>query len=389
LDDEFANLIDAYFDKQAFVPVDTVGSTIAVTIDFDLVSVVGFEDDTGSAIISGYLTVKWTEERFTIVADDIDVSVSASSIWTPPLLIVNSLSSAAIVGSDDDVVKFNLNTAQVIWKPRIYTKVTCDSNAFFPFDMQECSIQISSLNLEDTEMTVAVTKSTIGTTLYVGNSLWELKKSSATSYSVQSHPYADFKLTLQRKAQYITLIIVTTTVVTSIVHLFVLLLPQDTDRVKYSITSMLGVLVVLLWVISYVPLNARPVSIIVYYLFIEFLLNVVVLVIAINIFRVSTCRTDSCFENLVPVKKAQVNSGKDDVIRPEMTQSSAATRDVRVSSITSAWDDDEVFEEPTNKTDTTDRSKQIIPPIYMFLLFTSLHILFTIAFFVSLGINLD
>ncbi|XP_045211077.2 neuronal acetylcholine receptor subunit non-alpha-3-like [Mercenaria mercenaria] len=401
IDDEITTLFDGYFEKQAIVPLQTVGSTMAVTVDFDLVSIVDFDDDSGSTTVAGYLTVTWTEERYTTIADDVDVTVQTSAIWTPPLLILNSMSSGAVIGSNDDIAKFNLNTAQVIWKTWIHTKVTCDSSSFFPFDQHECSLKISSLSLDNTEMTITAADDTIGTASFVEKSQWKLKTTSVASYIVASYPYVEYKLTIQRKSQYLTLIIICPVITISLVHLFVFFIPQrqSNERSNYSIVSVIGVLVTLLWAMTYIPLNASPVSIIVYYLLTEFLINVAVMIVAVTLtdkFQGRKCCTNSMFfGNLVPERKSEKVSNKDDLsIRSEPGHDIATAREVRVSSVATAWEND-VFDEQPNTQDKSSEEQgdakvnHARASVAVFLVFLCLHFCFTIAFFVPLGLNVE
>lgn len=406
IDTQYAEISDIYFDKSKTIPVDIVGSTMAVTLDLDLVSIVQFDDDTGYVTMSGYLTITWTEERYTRVADAIDITVPATAIWKPPISIVNTVLSTSRVGSDDDVMTFSLDTAQVVWKPWVYTKVSCDSNSLFPFDTHVCSIQFSSLDLDSSEMTLVAASSSIGTNSYHESSIWNLTKSSATSSSVNSHSYVEYKVTIERKSQLLAFLVICPLLIMGLLHLFAFFLPNEAgQRSNYSIMNMIGVIVILLWAMTYMPSNIMPDSIIMYYMCAELLLNAAVTFVAVVLLGKFE-RCDSCSwisESLVPKNKSSMRS-KDSgsgrgSVAPIRDTNPETTRNVRISSIATAWDDgDDAFDDYQDEIDEHPRASNTagvgdavaccsISAVLVFVFFLALHICVATAFFVYLALH--
>lgn len=397
LDSEVANILDGYYDLQSILPVQTVGTPLAVTVDFDLVSIVYFDDDSSHVTIAGYLTLVWTEERYTRVTDNIDVGVLASTIWTPPVSVVNSMMSTATVGSKDDIAIFNLNTGRVVWKPWVYTKVACDSNSFFPFDKHECSVKVSSIISGSTDMTLAVADDSVGTQWLEQHNSWKVVSTSATGYTIDSTPYVVYKFKIQRRPSFLTLILVCPFLVISILHLFVFLIPEKTDqRSILCVLSMIGILISLLWTVSYIPAGTTPISIIVFYLFTEFLLDFAVVVVAI-VFRDSmqnVCNRPFCDDLVTGRKSKKVSNKNVSGLGPQVSDQTQQTTQNTVGtySVATAWDDDassEYTTEIVSENTTVDKSQTRQKSVSTFLFFLVLHLFFSIAFLISLGLNVE
>lgn len=274
LDAEVATIVDNYFDKQSTIPIQTVGSTLSVTVDFDLVSLVNVNDVSRHLTLSGYLTVMWTEERYTTITDNINVGLSASTIWTPPLVVINAASQYMKVGSDDDVVKFNLNSASVEWKPWIYVTVPCDSNQFYPFDEYTCSLKISSFDYEESELRLEPAGTDVCTEDFKESDLWQLKETSTRNLTNDVYSVVEFKVTIQRRSSFTVPVVVISMSLVTFLHLFVSLLPQDSHQcLQFSVISALVVIITIIWITSYIPVITSPVPILVYYILSELFLN--------------------------------------------------------------------------------------------------------------------
>ncbi|XP_060590658.1 neuronal acetylcholine receptor subunit alpha-3-like, partial [Ruditapes philippinarum] len=130
-------------------------STIA-KIGYNLLAINDVDIDEQSFSCTGWLTVLWEDERLVwnpIVYDDTEyIHALETEIWKPEILISNEHQNVGLVSDDHLIYRIRYN-GKVAWEPVLSTKVDCSVDAtYFPFDNQECSIEVTSWGLPDKEM---------------------------------------------------------------------------------------------------------------------------------------------------------------------------------------------------------------------------------------------
>lgn len=309
-------------------------------------------------------------------------------------MITNSAARLAVTGSSDDVMKFNLNTGQVVRMSWLYTTVPCESNKQFPFDVHGCVIQISALNHDNTEITLTAAGKEVHTGYYKANDAWELRETSAQSLSIGSKSLVEFKLIIKRKPALLVMVLVIPTFLVTAIHLIVFLLPRVSQQgPTYSVVSVLVVNVTFIWLVTIIPSNASPVSAVMYYMFSELILNTSVVFVSV-VFRNSLTGKCSCFETLVPKRT-----------KPKVTDENTHTKDgivdrthdIRESKTTTAWDDDDtevpvstvIQRKGSNPADAGELDDKHSMPasVMIFCFYSVLHVCLTAAFFLALGLS--
>ncbi|KAH3872178.1 hypothetical protein DPMN_035393 [Dreissena polymorpha] len=289
LDDAVGDVFEAYTEKTTVLPVQAVGDKIDVDVGMHITSIVDVDSDSGTVTLTGYFTITWIEERLTPIADDVSVLFSGSLVWFPPLRIANSASANSLLASESEKVKLNLKTHKATWRPFFYTTVGCTGGKFFPFEEFGCALHIETPDHDVTELDLNATAYTIATDRYTENWEWLLASTSVTRHVKDTVARLDFALTIRRSSVYYASVIILPVVLISFLHSFVFVSSTRLDvRLNFSMKCFIGMLITTLFVLSEIPKSSSPVSIVIYFLFAELVLNAVATTLVILINRKST-----------------------------------------------------------------------------------------------------
>lgn len=388
IDSELTSIIDDYYEKTSVIPLQNVGDVMNVTMAMNLISVVAMETNGAYFTMFGYLTVVWVEDRHTPIADDLWISVPATSVWVPRMSVINSATPAYKMISDKDVVNFHLQTNTVVWKPYTLATVGCAANAYFPFDVHTCEIKITSNEYDVDSMKLLINSSEVDTTDYVENNEWKIESTSVERDIVDSKSFVQFTITIRRGSAFYATLILSPVVMIGLLHLFVYFVPRrGSVRLEFSSKCVLMNVVVLLVTQTMIPPSNYPPSIVVYYLVAELLINVTM---TVSVILSKTCARDSnCCWSSSPNR---ISPGQ----KPGQHRNHEANSHGRLSNeVMSVWDDDETRQDVSggcaddvNLKETGDDCKIANSDIFMFVTFLIIHALATIGFFVPMGLNL-
>ena len=289
LDNELANLVDSYFERQSVIPVQSVTSAITVTAEFSLTAIKSINVEVGQIEISGYLTLTWADERFTPIAEDISVMVPSSKIWTPDVTLVNAVTSASDPSTYADV-KFNMNTAEMVWKRWVYPTGVCKmDNYYFPFESHECTFRYGSLGYGSDRLVLSASSSTLDLSGFTENSEWSLEETSSSSYVENSLSYLQLTVKLKRKSTYTAGKILLPTILVALISTCTFLAPlTHSDRALFSVISVLLTFSLFLYNSALIPASSLSVPLMMYFLFAELIFSAIVTLLAIISVRIGS-----------------------------------------------------------------------------------------------------
>ena len=420
VDNAVTTAVDNYFDKQAVIPLQTITDTMTIDVAMNLVSINNFDDNNERIEVAAFLTLTWTEERIPRTASALSSSLEASKLWVPSLTLINCAcsSSDSFISAGSTLVKVDFNTGVIVWKPWFYGTVICEPNMkYFPFDDHECLIKFSPTDHTSSEILLAVTSANINKDYYSKSNEWTIQDTSARSYQLNSKSIVEFKMTLRRNPRYLILIILVPIISISILNVFVFHVPaRSNQRLFFSVTNLLGIVLLFALVTFYIPNAAVSMSIILFYVFVEILINVILVVVVILSERLHIdmqfCRgkmihshTDRASRSVSPRSIRRIQ------IEPKMTQ---ARNTLSVHDDTgetgpppSAWDDEDLNDAKSNDTNNTDkdnganvldestgptasiRSSTTLLSFdsLCFIVFLVLHVVSSLVFILPLGLN--
>ena len=286
LDGLVSDLKDAYFDKQSIIPKENL-TLMNVDAEFSLTAFKTVDVEVGQIAISGYLTLKWTDERFTSYttnpeAEDISVMLPSDSIWTPDMTLLNAVSSASdttlasssstATSSNSAVdLEFNFKTARVTWRRWVFPTGVCKmDNYYFPFEIHDCTFRYGSLGYTSDKLAMTTASSSLDLSDFTENSDWSLEETSSSTYVENSHSYFEVLLKLKRKSSYIAMRILLPTILFAVLSVCSFLTPVGhSNRTIFSGIILLIALLLFLYNSTLVPASSISIPLLITFLFFE------------------------------------------------------------------------------------------------------------------------
>lgn len=286
----YADILDNFFDAAALRPVSDSDHTLSVTVDWNLVSIIDFDETNGYLEVSGYLSFQWTADSLPTGTNDINILAQEIKMWRPPVILVNSLNGFELVGYDSAVqVRVNTITRACEWRPWVVARVACKADVqYYPYDQQECVLHFSVWGYPTSEMTLQIGNTgEWGTEYFEENGEWEISETSAYSSIIQDSSTASFKIKLARQPLYYVINIIAPVVLLGFVNVFTFLLPIDSgERVGFSVTCFLSYVVLLNVVMGLLPSTASPLSYLSYYTFVMMMFSASMSIMTIVTIRI-------------------------------------------------------------------------------------------------------
>ncbi|KAH3828980.1 acetylcholine receptor subunit alpha-1-B-like [Dreissena polymorpha] len=298
---EYVSLYDAYSHASSpdsstyhtIVPRSDATVPLPVSVSFELFSIGGFDAVDGALNLIGSLNMSWKDETGNFPKSkkhEVDtVIVDYSKVWTPVIVMVNSADSVSRVGDSTYKVRFNLQTAQVNWKPRMIAKAACEPDmTYFPFDQQNCELSFTTWFQNRSILTLTLGSSEWNLDNYDVNGVWEIEETTAEISEVGGYDYAKFTIKFNRNPMYFVINLVFPVLLLSLLSGFVFILPAASgERVGFGITCFLSFMVLLQTIMIYMPQTSSPMSLFCYYVILMLLFSGFLSIVTILLLKVS------------------------------------------------------------------------------------------------------
>lgn len=167
-------------------------ATTTVKLGFNLLAINDVDLDSQSFQCTGWFTMLWTDDRLSwnpsIYDDTLYIHALETEVWKPEVLMSNSEDVGLI--SDDHLVYRINHDGLVEWEPLISTKMYCNlDSTYFPFDSQECSIELTSWGLPDNELKFDLLWDTVQTAEYRESTTWDFISSNVSKSTIFEDVY--------------------------------------------------------------------------------------------------------------------------------------------------------------------------------------------------------
>jgi hypothetical protein len=148
----------------------------------------------------------------------------------------------------------------VTWKPADTFGISCEADVSkYPFDEQTCNFPIVPWNYLPRELTILPLADHVNMDRYVPHNVWEIKGTAVWKPYVEQQEVLVFKFNLKRNSGFYLLNLILPICVLGILNLFVFLLPPESgERVGYSMTVLLSIVVFLTITSSSLPGTSEP-----------------------------------------------------------------------------------------------------------------------------------
>ncbi|KAK3096210.1 hypothetical protein FSP39_024500 [Pinctada imbricata] len=255
-------------------PPENNSEVLYVNCSFFIMSIKDYDDISGVLSVTGGVMMRWQDPRLTWnPADfsDIDnVLVKRSKIWTPDLYVINPANNFGSLGDDKYLVRFfssGLSTLGI----GDDIKTLCPSDmAYFPFDVQSCSVRVAPWTYFSTEIRLLPMLNTIDLTYFSPNNMWDIDSTSAERFglSAEYNGMVSFTVRLRRKPLYFVISMMAPIFLLALLNPFVFLLPVESgERISFSVTIFLSFAVFMTLLSDNLPKSSTPLPIICYFLF--------------------------------------------------------------------------------------------------------------------------
>lgn len=159
---------------------------VAIDISVSLQQIVSLEEKQQIMTSSSFISQKWTDERLSWTPNSTNnfirvVMLSASDLWTPDIMILNSADSDGYLSiSDQSLASVNYRGQVFLSLPVLAVQTRCRLYLRkFPFDEQTCTINLTSWGQGANRVFLTKANNTIvDTSLYSEHPIWTLNKAN-------------------------------------------------------------------------------------------------------------------------------------------------------------------------------------------------------------------
>ena len=279
-------------------PVAQTTDTLNVMISWNIVSINDFDESNGYIEIGGFFTMSWLAAGY---PDTSSYGVGAdtilySKIWTPPLMILNSLTYGEEIGHQAQTrVRYNFNNKACLWTPWLITRIGCSPNVqYYPYDKQSCKMRVSVWGYESSEVNLTIGDTAWTFDYFEENGEWMIDSTSVSYAEVEKVAIMTFTIDITRRPTYYLIILVFPVILLGVLNSCSFLLPTASgERIGYSVTCFLSYVVLLNMIMDFLPTSASPMSYLSYYTFIMMVFSgsvILVTILTISIYHKQEAR---------------------------------------------------------------------------------------------------
>jgi nicotinic acetylcholine receptor len=256
-----------------------------------------YDEVTGVLSVVGSILTDWFDHRLTWTPADYGgvsyVIVPPRFVWRPCLVLANPANALKQIGTDVATVRVH-SDGTMQWKPGDIMKTICPADVtYYPFDVQICQIKISAYGLYHYEINFHSDMDEIFRPTFTEHGEWELMSTKAEALVENSISRCYFTLHLYRRSTYFVVNLLWPVIFLGLLNNMVFLIPPGSgERISYSVTVLLAIIVFLSSLADSLPKTSLPMSLLSYYLLANTALSVYICLSSILIVR-SSHRTDS------------------------------------------------------------------------------------------------
>lgn len=283
-----ADLLTGY-DKNIRPPMDQ--SVVVISSTFNLVSIRDFNEVTGKFSVTGAYIGTWIDDRLRWDPSNYNgvqsTVIAHTYVWTPSIFLANVYEAVKKIGHDFVTVRLYPN-GLVVWTPPDLLTTTCSVDVTnFPFDKQNCSLEIVSFGVLPSEVLLNASTKTAMAPYYSEHGTWELTGTALDSYAFDTGSMFSVHIYIKRRPLFFLVNIIFPVLFLTLLNSFVFLLPVEAgERMSYAITVLLAIAVFMTVISSYLPNTSQTMSRLCYFLVGDLVLSSVICILAIFQMRI-------------------------------------------------------------------------------------------------------
>lgn len=279
-------------------PMLNVSEPVNIYLKLYLMSIDNIDERKQSFSVRAFMEIRWIDEYLTWRPEEFSnvtaINVPNERIWQPDLALDNVYNSPTDLGQKYGRAVIENNGSVTIWPYKMYTVACKIKIHYFPFDVQECFLDLLSWTNPSSAMRLlSYPGREISFDSYQKNGEWALDWYNVTLYQ---HPYGNdswdnvkFTFSFRRKWLFQVMNIIAPIVCISLLNLTCFLLPAESgEKITLCISIFLTLAVFLTTVTSFLPESSDEVSILGIYVCIQLFgsgLSVVCTVISLVLYH--------------------------------------------------------------------------------------------------------
>lgn len=232
-----------------------------VYIEFYLLNLQEVDAVEGIISMTGFFVVGWMNANMKWDPDHFDgiqhMILPQEAAWKPPLLNANTAKDFSMIFDLEGLYLYAHNSGYTTCSPGQYLHFSCDiDTTYFPFDTQDCQMYIVAWGYPETELILFPSASVVNLEHYSTNSEWELSNNTVKNLAPS---LLSFRFKLKRRPLFLLVTLVIPVELLALLNITVFLLPQESgERIGFSITLLLAVVVFLTIAQGLLPATAEP-----------------------------------------------------------------------------------------------------------------------------------
>lgn len=230
-----------------------------------LYSINDFDLNKGKLSLTAMFLLTWVDERLSwnpaAFNNTNNISISQKKIWIPNLVNINPYDDVTELRTDASAVRV-FSSGYCVWLALQTFKVICKTDVTkYPFDTQTCAMRFYVLGYAPAEIKSKCLPPGVNEFVYYSkNGVWDIIDSSSyIQLDFHNYEIINFEFVLKRRAPYYIVSLILPIASVSFLMGFVFLLPVESgERVGFSTTSLLSVIVYLTIIQEMLPESSEP-----------------------------------------------------------------------------------------------------------------------------------
>ncbi|KAL4226613.1 hypothetical protein ACF0H5_014596 [Mactra antiquata] len=264
-------------------------STTTVSIQFGMMFINALDTKLEKFQLAAFLVMAWTDQRLSWDPASFGglqyTKVKLRSIWSPPMIIANSGNGIKFMNDDSDLRSSYVHlmkSGYVCWLVPANIDAQCSTDIqYYPFDIQKCSIMVSSWMFAKYEIDLrSENNAQVNLDIYEENGEWsiistDIEEKTRVLYGFPMSSVV-YTIGLERKYSYYLLNMMLPVVMLTVICPIVFALPVESgEKNGFALTILLSLSVLITVVSDNIPPSSTTVSILSIYLVTVYIMSTV------------------------------------------------------------------------------------------------------------------
>lgn len=245
---------------------------LEVTINIGITAIKDFFEEAAVLEVVGFVELEWTDELIqseltSAGITTVNLTLSQDDVWMPIIIMTNSVEDLVRVGHTSVPVVLKPDGG-VYWKTNFDMEIYCTVDAtYYPFDTHSCKITFLPWQITSEMITLSPTavNATIDLTQYETNPEWKVVTTSTAS-ATGLYSSVEYTFKIQRRGSFFTMYFVVPVLLMGVMSTVAFMIPYDQARIRYIVTGLLVVTIVINLVVDEIPKTTSPMPVIMYFM---------------------------------------------------------------------------------------------------------------------------